>query len=488
MNPTDAAQWTDEQRALWQRLRDYRFGGEHPQAYVDRIAHAIQSSREAAEAALEEYRRFCFLAVVATHTVTPSETIDKVWHAHMTDTRDYWLRFCPQVLKRDLHHTPSLGGQVEDSRHQQQYRDTLDSYRSYFDEPPAALWPPARVEPPPRKPMARDEARLRLLTPWASAPRGVGVGVWLASAALITLWVLLAPAQGSFNVLNWRGGAFLAFYLFALVWGFLAGSAVKRLMRGPNTRDGKSYDDFVELGFLAGGAERAADVAIVELMERGVLSLDYQGTAYTAAQQRDEVWLRIDAAQAALLTPPLRTAADVAAREQTMSATLKALERAYTPIAAQLRRKGWWLPKAREWQIRLIGSAPLLALAVLGVMKLMIGLARDKPVGFLFILLILTVFMYLGRLLRAQPRTRAGEWVLYDASEELSGAEPMHRAALMGTIGLVGTDYSEYHTLRTPVSSSSSSDSNSSGGSGCSSSGDGGGGGGGCGGCGGGGD
>ncbi|MGO4779466.1 NUDIX domain-containing protein, partial [Lysobacter sp. 2RAB21] len=62
---------------------------------------------ETAEAALEEYRRFCFLAVVATHTVTPSETIDKVWHAHMTDTRDYWLRFCPQVLKRDLHHTPS---------------------------------------------------------------------------------------------------------------------------------------------------------------------------------------------------------------------------------------------------------------------------------------------------------------------------------------------------------------------------------------------
>ncbi|MGO4774158.1 beta-ketoacyl-ACP synthase II, partial [Lysobacter sp. 2RAB21] len=84
------------------------------------------------------------------------------------------------------------------------------------------------------------------------------IGVWAASAALIALWVLLAPAQGTFNVLNWRGGAFLAFYLFALVWGFLAGSAVKRPMRGPNTRDGKSYDDFVELGFLAGGAERGS--------------------------------------------------------------------------------------------------------------------------------------------------------------------------------------------------------------------------------------
>ncbi|MGO1070130.1 TIGR04222 domain-containing membrane protein [Lysobacter sp. CA199] len=478
----DCAQWTDEQRGLWQRLSDYRFGGDHPQPFLDRIAHVGQSSRETAEAALEEYRRFCFLAVEAGHAVTPSDAIDKVWHAHMTDTRDYWLRFCPQVLKRDLHHAPSLGGQVEDSRHQQQYRETLDSYRRYFGDPPAAFWPPPRELPQPRKPANPNEARVRLLSPWATAPGGIGLGFWAGSLVLALVYLLCASSQGTPNPLNWRGAAFLAGYIPAIVWAFIAAGAIARTLRGPNRRTHAACDDPVELGFLAGGEERAADVALVELMQRGVLQLDYTDTATDAARRRDQVWLRVDTSRAAQLPPLLRTASDVSARAQTLTATLEALQRAYLPVAAQLRRNGWWMTAQREWQVRLIGNLPPLALTVFGVAKIAIGLIRDKPVGFLCVLVFLAGFLTLGRLLLSQLRTRAGDWILHDASRGLAGADMVRRAALMGTIGLVGTDCSEYHTLRTPVSSGSSGDSGS-GGSGCS----GGGGscGGGCGGCGG---
>lgn len=481
-NDTQQA-WTESNRALWQRLRDYQFGGDNPQAFLDRIAHAGQTSRYTAIEALEEYRRFCFLAVAAGHEVTPSEAIDKVWHAHMTDTRDYWMRFCPLVLKRDLHHAPSLGGQSEDARHQQQYRDTLESYRNFFAEPPAAFWPPPH--PPSRKPPRPGEARVRLLTPWAAAPVSFGVRFWAWSVALAVICALCVSVQGTLNVLNWRGGAFLAFFIPAIVWAFIAGSAIKRIMRGPNRRNGASSEDVVELGFLAGGEERAADVAIVELMRRDVLTLDYSGTPRAAAEQRDQIWLRINAANAARLPPSLRVAADIAVRDQNLGGTLKSLIRAYSHMAESLRRKGWLLSDQAEWRMRWMGSLPMLALTCLGVMKIAIGTMRDKPIGFLVVLTFLAAILTVGRLVRAQPRTRAGDWALHDASQNLAGAEVAQRAALMGTIGLIGTDCSEYHTLRTPVSSSSSSDSGSGG-----SSGDGGGGGGcgggGCGGCGGG--
>ncbi|SDY22124.1 TIGR04222 domain-containing membrane protein [Lysobacter enzymogenes] len=496
MNETDQAQhdveWTAQRRALWQRLREYRFGGDEAEAFLDRVAHALGCDRAGAEAALEEYRRFCFLAVAADHPVTPSVRIDKVWHAHLTDTRDYWGRFCPQVLRRELHHTPSLGGQAEDARHQAQYRQTLASYQGFFDEPPPLLWPPPLPPPAPKAPAARAGAGQRLLSPWQSEPRGGYLAVSLASGALALIYLTCVRAQGTPNPLDFYGGGFLILYLAALPWAYLVGTAIKRALRGPNQRNSAQVEDSVELAYLAGGAERAADAALVELMHRDVLGLDYSGAPLQAAGRLDRVWLRIDAArlqaQAAQMPRPVRDAAAVAEREQSLSRTLAALVRVYEPIGAQLRRKGWWLSHAADVRLRWLGSAPLLALAGLGTAKIFVGLARERPVGFLVVLVALTALIALARLLRQQRRTRAGEWALYDASGRATPGEPAVYVALSGTVGLYGSGFADYHILRTPPGSSggdsgsgSSGSCSGGGGGGC-----GGGGGGGCGGCGGG--
>lgn len=108
---------------------------------------------------LAEYRAFCFLAVTAAHPVTPSDAVDQAWHLHLTYTRDYWDRFCPQVLGQPLHHGPTAGGADERHRFFDQYARTLKSYEQVFGAPPPAdLWPAAAQR-------LRDDPRARRVHP-----------------------------------------------------------------------------------------------------------------------------------------------------------------------------------------------------------------------------------------------------------------------------------------------------------------------------------
>jgi hypothetical protein len=100
---------------------------------------------------VNEYRRFCYLAIAAGHTVTPSDEVDQAWHLHLLYTRDYWDDFCPNVLGTPLHHGPTRGGKSEGLRYDEQYRMTLDSYARIFGEQaPRDIWPPPEVRFGPR--------------------------------------------------------------------------------------------------------------------------------------------------------------------------------------------------------------------------------------------------------------------------------------------------------------------------------------------------
>jgi hypothetical protein len=130
---------------LWQRLASYCPGPAGAAlSFAQRLAR--ENGWRAAHAArvIEEYRRFCYLAMTAGHPVTPSDAVDQAWHLHLTYSRDYWERFCPEVLGRALHHGPTAGGADERRRYYLQYADTLAAYEAVFGSPPADIWPPAR--------------------------------------------------------------------------------------------------------------------------------------------------------------------------------------------------------------------------------------------------------------------------------------------------------------------------------------------------------
>ncbi len=130
---------------VWQALQGYAIGPtDAVLTFRARLARENRWDMTFAERVIGEYKRFCFLAVTAGHEVTPSDAVDQAWHLHLTYSRDYWERFCPEVLGQPLHHGPTAGGTAERNRYFEQYAQTLKSYEGAFGEPPPAdIWPPA---------------------------------------------------------------------------------------------------------------------------------------------------------------------------------------------------------------------------------------------------------------------------------------------------------------------------------------------------------
>jgi hypothetical protein len=111
-------------------------------SFSQRLANDNGWSLQFAQQAIEEYKKFAFLAVVAGHPVTPSDQVDQVWHLHLTYTRSYWEDFCSQVLQTPLHHEPTLGGEAEHQKFDDWYNKTLESYERFFGiKPPLEIWP-----------------------------------------------------------------------------------------------------------------------------------------------------------------------------------------------------------------------------------------------------------------------------------------------------------------------------------------------------------
>lgn len=137
---------TQDQRDLLDRLEAFPFDAPGATlSFSQRLARENDWTHAFAHRALREYRRFLFLAMHAGHPVTPSDQVDQVWHLHLCYTRSYWTQMCGEVLRAPLHHEPTQGGRDEGEKFDDWYARTIESYRAFFGEPSADLWPPAVV-------------------------------------------------------------------------------------------------------------------------------------------------------------------------------------------------------------------------------------------------------------------------------------------------------------------------------------------------------
>jgi len=467
--------WNDEQIALWQRLCEHRF--ERPQNGLDltrRLAREEGWSLSQARAAVDEYRRFCFLACVVGNEVTPSKEVDAVWHLHLIHTWDYWQVFCPQVLGTELHHGPTRGGPADDQRYRAQYAETLAHYERWFSAPPVAFWPGTVARFRPEAAVLRiDPKQYWLLRKpeWLSLPR-----MQAAAMALFGLMSAKPALALSANPLDWTAAPFLELFLLLMILSLIATTVLRGKLRDYGQARAQSPSAF-DLAYLAGNATRCADAGIAQLLADEVVVWD--GAAGKLKIQ----------GPTSRLEPPLDAIARCIAADGSPDRVVKRCEVALQPVKKSLQARGLCLDDASAWRVRSLSTLPVLLVCGLGGAKIMVGISRAKPVGFLIVLTIMMVIAALLFLLIKPTRTRAGDLALKDAKQKQARALRAPRkqeigiaVALLGTAALSGTAYAGYHTARTPPSSDSSS------GGGTDSSGDGSGGGGGCGGCGGGGD
>lgn len=422
--------------------------------------------------AIAEYRRFVFLAIAAGHPVSPSPIVDAVWHVHLLYTKAYWQEFCPNVLGRDLHHSPSTGSGDAD-RYRAQYLQTLASYEHWFGEtPPSDIWPREETAVS-ASPLAVVDTRLHWII---RKPK------WLVFA-----WLPLLSGCESGDLFNLSGPDFVKFYAGLMLVGFGGMVALRRhWIRGSDEVSSLPNISPVSLALLNEGEVLAVNAAVAALVHEGAVTVSSDGKVTStglSSEARDPISQRIQ----------------MALRSKGTSLTLAKLRTAVLADVADLRKQ---LQEAglapSDDQIALVRWVPVTvgaAITATGVFKIIVGLSRERPVVYLFLMTIAALIATLAFL--SVPRaTRRGRAVveaerLKYAKLRKPGREAimLHRDDLMLGVGLFGLHSlagSQYDGMRKSLQPANTSPSSC--GGGCSGGGGDGGGGGGCGGCGGGGD
>ncbi|WP_160713255.1 glycine-rich domain-containing protein [Chitinophaga solisilvae] len=131
-----------KENALWRRIDAYSPDNEnYAIPFSRKLAVTEGWTRRFTLQAIREYKRFVYLCCLSRNGASPSVVVDKVWHMHLLYTVEYWKEFCPDVLGRELHHYPNVGGIAEYTKHQDWYLETLKLYLLVFEEnPPSDCW------------------------------------------------------------------------------------------------------------------------------------------------------------------------------------------------------------------------------------------------------------------------------------------------------------------------------------------------------------
>jgi hypothetical protein len=210
---------TAEQAELYERIQAFSLDQPDAQlSFSKRLARDNGWSLQYARQVIEEYKKFAFLAVVAGHSVTPSDQVDQVWHLHLSYTRSYWEEFCSKVLQAPLHHDPTQGGQAENQKFDDWYSKTLESYERFFGtKPPVEIWST------PKDRFGRDLYFVRINTQqnWVLPKLQVQRRA-AASAAILSALILSGCYIGSSeNNINPFTGALLAAICTVAVFGVI---------------------------------------------------------------------------------------------------------------------------------------------------------------------------------------------------------------------------------------------------------------------------
>ena len=264
------------------------------------------------------------------------------------------------------------------------------------------------------------------------------------------------------DLLNLTGPKFLIAYLFLLAGAVALAKALVWASRTPS--EGPDFEsvalDPYEVAYLTGGDEPAADAAIASLVHRGAVTVYPAERMIKAREAMPPGLHRLERA----------VAPDTEAKEyeRTIAAARKAAKPALEVTRKRLATLGLLMDDGPVWSARLLQTIPILTVLLLGLAKIQVGLSRDKPVGFLVVLCLVTGLIEFGFVVMRPHRSRWGDHMLKHLrlqnaalrltgsrrAADLAGQDLALAVALFGTGILAGGPLNDLRTALAPPPSS----------------------------------
>ena len=462
-----------QQIELYKRIQAFALDRPDSQlSFSQRLAKDNGWSSGYTQRAIEEYKKFIFLAVAAGHPVTPSDQIDQVWHLHLTYTRLYWQEFCPKILQTTLHHEPTRGGSSEQLKFGSWYSKTLESYEQFFGHiPPIDIWPK------PKDRFGRDLHFIRINTQqsWVlSKPnftvsfkpqlRKIGIFTFLVFLSLmITSCQIISQIP---NPINFTGSEFLTFYIFLVVMGIALAAWLRFSLCLVSGNINQQPDlNTYEIAFLAGGNHRLIMAAITSLVKQGYVEVLKEGKLVVTG--------KIDA-----IADPVEKAVaqDILGTDGAIKQVFQNSTGMKDSIRSRLEQLGLFLSDAQAFKAQIYPSLIVVILLGIGLCKMAVGISRDKPVGLLLICIFGLLVLGAGFFVKPQrQRSRYGEIIFNDLTNRLqplktansSDSELVLAVALFGaTVLMADMALADLYQMLTPIAAASSGSGGGSGGSG----------------------
>lgn len=124
---------------VWVEIEKFDFDSPPSEyGFSVRLAYENGWSLNFTQKAIEEYKKFMFLASISKEMVSPSEIVDTVWHQHLLFSH-FYAYFC-QKLGKWIDHIPSTHQVSEKYKFIQAQKHTKELYQEYFGEMPQDIW------------------------------------------------------------------------------------------------------------------------------------------------------------------------------------------------------------------------------------------------------------------------------------------------------------------------------------------------------------
>jgi uncharacterized protein (TIGR04222 family) len=210
--------------------------------------------------------------------------------------------------------------------------------------------------------------------------------------------------------------------------------------------------DLYETAYLSGGTDRVVQVAITQLAAQDWVELKTTGT------------IALKNGLPPIANAIERSVAQAIAKTGKLASIVRNVESAMPPLRDRLIQANLILPADHASKIKRYPALLMGASLVLGLIRLVVGIARERPVGFLILLcLIVAVITALFATVQPQQTTASGDRLLQQLRQGVNSVltdlplpELVMAVALVGTAGLVNTTLADWHRYFVPLGMGSS--------------------------------